>query len=172
MNVYIYIYVCICMYLCMYLCMYVCIHVCRYTILISAAISYINSINSPLLTIITSCYRIRSLFSLQVPKGCVLGIRVGETLKQKRFDSTRPSCSFPKPDHKMRPGSTGGQTMWDLRTERIHVWCTCTCACWSVFMSMTPHARQLASLDPFRFSLFWSATVLGRNTTQHSGAPT
>lgn len=44
----------------------------------------------------------------QVP-GCVLGIRVGETLKQKRLDSTRTSCSFPKPDKKMRLGSRDGE---------------------------------------------------------------
>mmetsp|Transcript_80190 Transcript_80190/g.126462 ORF Transcript_80190/g.126462 Transcript_80190/m.126462 type:complete len:175 (-) Transcript_80190:168-692(-) len=44
---------------------------------------------------------VEALPGCEVPKGCVLGIRVGETLKQKRFDSTRTSCSFPKPDHKM-----------------------------------------------------------------------
>ncbi|CAL1173680.1 unnamed protein product [Cladocopium goreaui] len=44
---------------------------------------------------------VEALPGCEVPKGCVLGIRVGETLKQKRFDSTRTSCSFPKPDYKM-----------------------------------------------------------------------
>mmetsp|Transcript_8837 Transcript_8837/g.11010 ORF Transcript_8837/g.11010 Transcript_8837/m.11010 type:complete len:177 (-) Transcript_8837:21-551(-) len=46
-------------------------------------------------------FEVEALPGCEVPQGCILGIRVGETLKQKRLDSTRTSCSFPKPDAKM-----------------------------------------------------------------------
>ncbi|CAK8995227.1 unnamed protein product, partial [Durusdinium trenchii] len=36
-----------------------------------------------------------------VPKGCFVGVRVGEVLKQRRLDSRSASYTFPKPDTKM-----------------------------------------------------------------------
>eukprot|EP00434_Breviolum_minutum_P040471 symbB.v1.2.035964.t1/scaffold4768.1/size35182/3 len=43
---------------------------------------------------------VETLPGCEVPKGCVLGIRVGETLKQKRLDS-KATCSFPVQDGKV-----------------------------------------------------------------------
>ena len=80
----------------------------------------------------------------QVPKGCVLGIRVGETLKQKRLDS-KATCSFPAQDGKVRLSRKG--------FERDEGSSSLICCCW-----FAPLGTRKAS--PCKQAVFMSELVM------------